>query len=313
MAITTTASTSPPSAESAAMRNVFSRMAARTAANPGMGLESMRDMLESMYALTAEPAGVTYEEIVAGTCPSLWCLPLCAAQDRVILYAHGGGFVGNSMHSHRKLAAHLARAAATRALVLDFRLAPEHPFPAQLEDAVTAYRWLVDQGFEPGRIATAGDSAGGNLAISLVLKLRDDGLPLPAAIVAMSPWLDMEASGRGFMLNAANDVFHSREAAAHLAATFLGDGGSPKDPLANPLYADPAGLPPVHMSYGGFETFRDDSERFAAIAGPAGVDVTLDLADGMQHDYMMMAGRAPEADQVIARISKWLRPKLGLD
>ena len=313
MAITTTASTTPPSAESSAMRNVFSRMATRTAANPEMDLESMRDMLESMYALTAEPAGVTYEEVMAGTRPSLWCLPLDAAQDRVILYAHGGGFLGNSMHSHRKLAAHLAGAAGTRALVLDFRLAPEHPFPAQLEDAVIAYRWLLDQGFEPGHIATAGDSAGGNLAISLVLKLRDDGLPLPAAIVAMSPWLDMEVSGHGFTANAANDAFLSREVVAHLAATFLGNGGSPEDPLANPLHADPAGLPPVHMSYGGSETLRDDPERFAAIAGPAGVDVTLDLAEGMQHDYMMMAGRAPEADQVIARISKWLRPKLGLD
>jgi epsilon-lactone hydrolase len=313
MGITTTASTSPPSAESEAMRNVFSTMTMRTAANPEMDLESMRDMLESMYALTAEPAGVTYEEVVAGKRPSLWCLPLDAAQDRVILFAHGGGFMGNSMHSHRKLAAHLARAAGTRALVFDFRLAPEHPFPAQLEDAVTAYRWLLDQGFEPGRIATAGDSAGGNLAISLVLKLRDDGLPLPAAIVAMSPWLDMEVSGQGFTVNAANDAFLSREVVAHLAATFLGNGGSPKDPLANLLYADPAGLPPVYMSYGGFEALRDNSERFAAIAGPAGVDVTLDLADGMQHDYMMMAGRAPEADQVIVRISKWLRPKLGLD
>ena len=170
-------------------------MTDRLAANPEMDLPTLRAMLEELAVQAAEPTDVTYEEVDAGGRPALWCIPLGAATDRVILYTHGGGFVSNTMHSHRKLAGHLAKAAGVRSLVIDYRLAPEHPFPAQLDDAVAAYHWLLDQGIEADHIATAGDSAGGNLATSVVLKLRDDGVPLPAAIVALSPWYDMECDG----------------------------------------------------------------------------------------------------------------------
>lgn len=282
------------------------------AAQPDMDLAALRDMLDGLSVLAKEPADVTYEEVVAGGRPALWCIPAGAGQDRVLLYAHGGAFMANSMHSHRKLAAHVAKAAGARALVVDFRLAPEHPFPAQLDDATAAYRWLLGQGIEPAHIATVGDSGGGNLAVTLVLKLRDEGLPRPAAIAGMSPWFDMEASGEGFDANAANDAFLARPVVQNLAATFLGESGSPADPLANPLYADLAGLPPVYLSYGGYETLRDNAERFAVLARHAGVQVSLELSAGMQHDYPLMAGRAPEADRTIANIGHWLRPRLGL-
>ncbi|MHA6797284.1 alpha/beta hydrolase (plasmid) [Pseudonocardia bannensis] len=301
-----------PSPQSDALRARFLAMAARKAANPEMDLPTMRDMQEALHLETAEPEGVSYAEVSAGGVPALWCQPDGAVPDRVLLYLHGGGFVTNSMHSHRKLAAHVAKAAGVRALVLDYRLAPEHPFPAQLEDAVAAYRWLLAQGLRAEHIATAGDSAGGNLATSVVLKLREEGEPLPAAIVGFSPWYDLECLGKTLDTNAATDVLVQRAELEMLVPMFLGENGSPSDPLANPLRADPTGLPPMFLTAGDHETLQDDAERFAEQATAAGVDVTVEIAPGMQHIYPLMAGRAPEADAVIAGVAAWVRPKLGL-
>jgi monoterpene epsilon-lactone hydrolase len=301
-----------PSTESDALRAHFQSMADRTAANPEMDLSTLRGILEELHQRAAEPTGVTYEEVDAGGRPALWCIPVDGTDDRVILYTHGGGFVVNTMDSHRKVAAHLAKATGARALVLDYRLAPEHPFPAQLDDAVAAYTWLLDQGIEAGHIATAGDSAGGNLATALVLKLRDDGVALPAAIVGFSPWYDMECVGKTLETNAATDAFVQREVVQNMAAMFLGDHGSVTDPLANPLHADPTGLPPMYLTAGDKETLQDNAERFADMARNAGVDVTLEITEGMQHIHPVMAGRAPEADATIANVGQWLRPKLGL-
>ncbi|WP_335981166.1 alpha/beta hydrolase [Streptomyces sp. CA2R106] len=301
-----------PSPESDALRAALKSMADRMRDRPDMDLPTLRDMMDELQAQSAEPTGVTYEEVEAGGRPALWCTPLGSATDRVILFLHGGAFVANSKDTHRKFAAHLAKATGCRALVIDYRLAPEHPFPAQLEDAVAVYRDLLRTGVEPGRIAVAGDSGGGGLATSTVLKLRDDHDPLPAGIVAVSPWYDMEATGETFDTNAAHDVFASRPTTLALAAMFLGEHGSPTDPLANPLYADATGLPPVYLTCGGYETMRADAERFARLATHAGVDVTLEVGEGMQHIYPLMAGRAPEADRTVANIARWLRPKLGL-
>ena len=301
-----------PSTESESLRTHFQSMSDRLAANPEMDLPTLRAMLEELAVQAAEPTDVTYEEVDAGGRPALWCIPLGAATDRVILYTHGGGFVSNTMHSHRKLAGHLAKAAGVRSLVIDYRLAPEHPFPAQLDDAVAAYHWLLDQGIEAAHIATAGDSAGGNLATSVVLKLRDDGVALPAAIVALSPWYDMECDGPTLDSNADTDALVQRPVVQNMATMFLGESGSRTDPLANPLHADATGLPPIYLTAGTHETLQDNAERFADIAKNANVDVTLELADGMQHVHPFMAGRAPEADTTIANIGEWLRPKLGL-
>ncbi|HEY2206279.1 MAG TPA: alpha/beta hydrolase [Pseudonocardia sp.] len=300
------------STESDALRDHFRSMTERMAAQPDMDLTTLRSMLEELHVRAAEPTGVTYEEVIAGGRPALWCIPVDGADDRAILYTHGGGFVSNTMDSHRKIAGHLARAAGCRALVLDYRLAPEHPFPAQLSDAVAAYRWLLDQGFEAGHLATAGDSAGGNLATSTVLKLRADGLPPPAAIVALSPWYDMECDGPTLESNAATDTFITRDVVRLMSTMFLGSAGSPTDPLANPLRSDPTGLPPVYLTCGSHETLQDNAERFADLARNAGVEVTLEVGEGMQHVYPFMAGRAPEADRTIDAIGRWLRPRLGL-
>ena len=300
-----------PSTESAALKKHFQSMTDRMTANPTMDLLTLRTMLEELHERAAEPTGVTYEEVQAGGRPALWASPIGGAADRVIVYFHGGGFVTGSMDSHRKLAGHLAKATGCRALVPHFRLAPENPFPAQLEDAVAVYRWLLDADIKPGHIATAGDSAGGNLATSVVLKLRQDGVALPAAIVAFSPWYDMESSGKSMDTNAATDAFVSRAVSQNMAAMFLG-GHSAKDPLANPLYADPTGLPPMYVTFGTHETLQDCAERFAATAKKAGVDITVEHSEGMQHVYPFMAGRAPEANRTIASVGRWLRPRLGL-
>jgi monoterpene epsilon-lactone hydrolase len=225
---------------------------------------------------------------------------------------HGGGFVVGSTASHRKLAGHLAKAVGARALVVEYRRAPEHPFPAQLDDAVTVYRWLLDQGIEPGHIATAGDSAGGNLAISTVLRLREEGLPLPAAILTFSPWLDMKHREKTLESNAGTDALVSRALLEGMSGMFLGGGGNPAHPLANPLYADLAGLPPTYLCAGGHETLLNDSERFHELARAAGADSTLEVVPGMQHVFTCGAGRMPEADAALTAMAAWVRPLLGL-
>lgn len=301
-----------PSTESDALRAHYQSMTDRMAADPGMDLVTLRSMFEELADRAKEPEGVTYAEVDDGEVHGLWCRPVDAADDRVILYTHGGGFVANSSHSHRKLAGHLAKATGVTSFVVEYRRAPEHPFPAQLEDGVTAYRWLVGRGFQPEHIATAGDSAGGNLAIGIPLKLRELGEPLPAAAVAFSPWLDMQHLGKTLDSNAETDAVVSRAVVELMSTMYLGEHGDPTDPLASPLYADPTGLPPLHITAGEHETLLDDSQRFADKALGAGLDVTFTTAPEQQHVYPFMVGRAPEADAAVRDAGDWVRPRLGL-
>lgn len=300
-----------PSKEWAAMRGEFAACAPKTVAavmatHPGIDLRAV----DGIYHLTAEPTDVTYEEGDAAGSAAIWVNPLDCHAERVLVYFHGGGFVSGSKESHRKVAAHLAKAAGVRALVPDYRLAPMHPFPAQLDDARSLYDWLLARGHHPSKIALAGDSAGANIATGLTLALQQDNRPLPGAVVAFSPWYDMEANGPTFESNDAADLAISRQLVRNIAPMYLG-GHSPTDPLANPLYSDPTGLPPMFLTCGSHETLQGSVERFAALARRAGVDVVLDVADGMQHFYQVMAGRVPEADTGIAEVGKWLREKLG--
>lgn len=302
-----------PSTESQYLADIYADWLGRMTADPEMELPALRDLFEEWHLVTIEPTDVTYEDIDADGVPSMWCNPPAGgASDRVVLYTHGGGFVVGSRHTHRKLAGHLAKAIGCRVLVVDYRRAPEHPFPAQLDDCVRVYRWLLAQGIEPGHIATCGDSAGGNLSISIALKLRDDGDPLPAALMPISPWLDMEHKGETLQTNAATDALVQQSVLEGMSGMFLGPDGSPTDPLANPLYADPAGLPPIFMVAGGAETLVDNATRFETNAKRAGVEVRVDIEDGMQHVYPFLAGRAPEGDKSITNFAEWVRPKLGL-
>lgn len=298
-------------AEKNALYDMGSKIAGRLAANPGMDLDSLRLLLEDLQSLASEPTEVSYEEVQAGGIPAIWARPAGAPKDRVILYTHGGGFVTNSASSHRKLAGHLAKHAGVAALVIDYRRAPEHPFPAQIEDAIKAHEWLRAQGFKPEHTAVAGDSAGGNLAISSVLKMRELGMPLPAAVIGFSPWLDMESTGATFETNAATDVFINRDMAMLMAGMYLGKA-SPTDPLANPLHATLDGFPPVFVVAGDAEVLQDDARRFVDKARAAGVDASATYGAGQQHVFQFMAGRSDAADATLAKAAAWVRPHLGL-
>jgi acetyl esterase/lipase len=294
-----------------ALKDRYDSFSARMAADPAMDVATLRNMLDSLSELAAEPTDVTYADLDAGGVPAILATPLRAAPDRVIVYSHGGGCVTGSSHSHRKLAAHLAKATGAHALVVEYRLAPEHPFPAQIEDLLTTHHWLRDNGYAPEHTATAGDSAGANLAITTVLKLRDLGEPLPGAVVAISPWLDLEHLGRTLESNAGSDSFITRDVSDMCAALYLGE--TPRDePLANPLHADLAGMPPMFVCAGDAEALLDNAERIVERARVAGVDTVLHVQIGQQHVYPLMAGRATEADATITDAAAWLRPRLGL-
>lgn len=294
------------------LKSFLRNWAATFAANPDMPLEELRLMFEHWGDVTAEPGGVDYLETDTGGVPALWAVPKGCAEDRVVLCLHGGGYVMSSMYSHRKVYGHLAKAVGCRALIPHYRRAPEHVHPAPVDDAVTAYRWLLGQGIAPGHIALTGDSAGGALAVTTLLRARERNLPMAAATMPLSPWVDMEITGGTLVSNRDKDVLVQKELVEGMAATFLGEGGDRQDPLANLLYADLAGLPPMYIQVGADETLLDDSRRLADRARKAGVDVRLDAVPEMQHVFHFAAGHAPEADDAIRRLAEWVRPKLGL-
>lgn len=296
-----------PSAEAGFLRALYQTWSERMAANPALTIADLRGLFDEWQQPTREPEGVTYKsETVAGV-EALWALPLDADPQKVILYTHGGGFAVGSAASHRKLAGHLAKHLGVTALVLDYRRAPEHPFPAQLEDATAVYRELLARDFKAHNITTSGDSAGGNLAIATVLKLRDDGVALPGAVIAFSPWLDMEHVGKTLQTNAATDALVSKAVLEAMSGMFLGEQGSRTNPLANPLKANYTGFPRLYLNAGSQETLLDNATDLAGIAKAAGVDVTLSVVDGMQHVFPFLAGRAVEADDELRRIAKWFK------
>jgi acetyl esterase/lipase len=294
------------------LKTFMRNWAAILAARPDMPLDELRAVFEHWGDVTAEPGGVDYIEVDADGVLALWAAPKGCAQDRVVLCLHGGGYVTASMYTHRKVYGHLAKAIGCRALIPHCRRAPEHVHPAPVDDAVTAYKWLLDQGIASGHLALAGDSAGGALAVTTLLRARERNLPMPAATMPLSPWVDMEITGDSLASNREKDVLVQKEVVEIMAATFLGDGGNRRDPLANPLYADLKGLPPMYIQVGGDETLLDDSRWLADRAKAAGVDVKLEIFPEMQHVFHFAAGNAPEADEAIHKLAEWVRPKLGL-
>jgi monoterpene epsilon-lactone hydrolase len=306
--MTTAPSARPPgtSAESEALRALYADWTELIATTPGLTTRLFRSIFDEWHQPTREPEDVTYREETVGGVPGVWTLPAGADTAKVLLYTHGGGFAVGSAASHRKLAAHVAKALGVTAFVLDYRRAPEHPHPAQVEDGVAAFTALVERGIAPADITTIGDSAGGNLAIAIPLALREQGLPLPGHVIAFSPWLDMENSGETLVTNDATDALISVPLLEGMIAGVLADGAiDPKTPLANPLYADFTGFPRLYVNAGSAESLVDNATRVAAKAEAAGVDVTLSIAEGMQHVFPFLAGHAPEANAELAALAKW--------
>jgi acetyl esterase/lipase len=258
------------------------------------------------------PEGVTGQPAEVAGVPGEWIQAEGAADDSAVLYLHGGGYVAGSVDSHRNLTGHLAKAMGCRIFAADYRLAPEHPHPAPVEDATAAYRAMVAQGMDPARLAVAGDSAGGGLTVATLLALRDAGDLLPAAAVAISPWVDLEATGDSATTRAAADPMVSAESLHVIAGLFLGADGDPRDPLAAPLHADLSGLPPMLIHVGDAEVLLDDATRLAAKVTDAGGEATLEVWPDMVHVWHLSAGYVPESDQAIARIAEFTRPLVGL-
>ncbi|MCX8072806.1 MAG: alpha/beta hydrolase [Candidatus Binatia bacterium] len=272
-------------------------------------VQEMRAGLEAMAQMSVLPADVEMSSVEAEGVPAAWVVVPESEAHRVVLYLHGGGYVIGSIRTHRDLAQRIARAARARVLLIDYRLAPEHPHPAAVEDSTQAYRWLLRQGFEPAAMAVAGDSAGGGLTVATLVALRDAGDPLPAAAVCLSPWVDLEGLGESMTTKADVDPMVQREPLLRMAAMYLG-GKDPRTPLAAPLYADLKGLPPLLIQVGTAETLLDDSMRLAERARAAGVDVTLEPWEDMIHVWQAFASMLPEGQQAIDRIGEFLRQRL---
>jgi acetyl esterase/lipase len=269
-------------------------------------IEEMRAGMEQMMAVPADPA-IQATPVSANGVPAEWVSVPAADEGRVILYLHGGGYVLGSPNTHRDLAGRLARAAGGRALVIDYRLAPEHPFPAAVEDAVTAYRWILDQGTPPAATAIAGDSAGGGLTAATLVAIRERGLPMPAAAVLISPWTDLALTGESMTTRKSIDpMIPGPEGVAFMRDAYLA-GADPKTPLASPLYADLTGLPPLLIQVGTDEVLFDDAIRFDARARAAGVDVTLEPGNGLFHVWHLFAGMLEEGRQALDRAGAFIR------
>jgi phosphinothricin tripeptide acetyl hydrolase len=225
-----------------------------------------------------------------------------------VLYLHGGGFVMGSPVTHRKLAGDISRASGARVLLLDYRLAPEHPNPAATDDGVQAYRWLLEQGVEPGSVAVAGDSAGGGLTVAVLLALRDAGAPMPAAAVCISPWVDMTGEAASITTRAERDPMVGTGDLARFTDWYLAGADAR---ASSPVYADLQGLPPLLIHVGDEEILLDDSVLLAERATAAGVDATLEVWPEMFHVWHVFAGRVPESTAAVEQVGQFLRSQLG--
>ena len=228
----------------------------------------------------------------------------------VMLYFHGGAYVMNSIETHQKLVSGIVSASGIGAIVFDYRMAPEHPFPAAVDDALAAYRALLDEGVPAASIIVGGDSAGGGLSVAMLVSARDAGLPQPAGAVVLSPWTDLEGVGVSMDTNAGVDLMVERATMRAIGDIYLG-GADMRSPLASPIYADLHGIAPLLIHVGGHEVLLDDSTRLAVAAAHAGVEVRLHVFPEMQHVFQTGLGQLPESDDAVARIAAYVREKLG--
>lgn len=250
------------------------------------------------------------EKIDAGGVAAEWVKAPGCTPERAVLYLHGGGYAIGSINTHRRLAYDISAASAAAVLVIDYRLAPEHPYPAAVDDAAAAWRWLLQQGFAPNRLAIAGDSAGGGLTIATLVNLRDQKLSLPACAVAISPWVDLEGVGNSMAARAAQDPMVQKDGLLWMAGMYL-DGRDARTPLAAPLHADLRGLPPILVQVGTAETLLDDSTRIAERLHAAGVEVRLSIWPNMLHVFPLFAPVLSEGRDGCLEIGAFIRSRMA--
>jgi monoterpene epsilon-lactone hydrolase len=274
--------------------------------NPNKTIDEIRRGAESLTKLTGFPSQTRVEKIQLNNISAEWVFANEAREDRAILYLHGGGYNFCSPNTHRALSAYISMASRAKVLLLDYHLAPEHRFPAALEDATLTYRWLLKNGFSDKNIALAGDSAGGGLAIATSVSLRDDGNPPPSSIACISPWTDLTMSGDSIKSHAVIDPMLNLQSMILMASNYIGEN-DPRHPLISPIYANLHGIPPTLIHVGSDEMLLDDSRRMAEKAKGAGVDVTLKIYDKMWHVWHLNAKLMPEAKNAVKEFGSYIR------
>ncbi|MGE3599112.1 MAG: alpha/beta hydrolase [Dehalococcoidia bacterium] len=276
---------------------------------PETSLEQIRREWDALFSDYVPAVKCTATPVSANGVQAEWIVAPGARAGRTILYLHGGGYVLGSITSHRDIIERLSHAARARVLALDYRLAPEHPFPAPVEDALAAYRWLLDQGVAPSSLAISGDSAGGGLALATMLALKTARTPLPACAALMSPWVDMEVLGESMTTKDAVDPMVHRPMVETMVQLFLGNGDR-RNPLANPLYGDFTELPPMIVHSGTRETLLDDAVRVVDKARKAGVDVDYKIWEDQMHVFHIFAARLDEGADAIRELGAFIERHL---
>ena len=271
---------------------------------------SRRRLAAMAKGIPSPPANVTIEPVQAAGIRGEWVIAPNSLANRVILYLHGGAYALGSPSLYRDFAWRFSEAAAAKLLVVDYRLAPEHPFPAALEDAQAVWHWLLSMPLRPDHILIAGDSAGGGLSLATLIALRDSGGDLPAGAVCFSPWTDLSGSGPSLGFNAERDPFLIARLLAQVAALYLGNA-DPGNALVSPVFGDPVGLPPLLIHVGSTEILLSDSARFAKNARAAGVDVTLRIWERMPHIFHLFARYVPEGKRVIKESGDFARERFS--
>jgi epsilon-lactone hydrolase len=256
--------------------------------------------------MTMVPKGVGIEKLNIDGIPSEWIYPSGVKSEKVVLHLHGGGYVTGGINSHQMMCVLMAQTLKMSVLLPEYRLAPEHPFPAALEDSLAVYRWLLAKGHQPGDILLSGDSAGGGLGLAVVLSLRDAGEPLPSALVCMSPWTDLAFTGRSYISNAKAEAVLQENVLREWAACYIGKE-KPDHPLVSPIYADFHGFPPLLIQVGSDEILLDDARMLAEKAKADGVDVTLKIWEGMWHAWQVLGDLIPESRQAFDQFSQFVR------
>lgn len=300
--------TSTPSAIRDQLRRSLIEIAPAFA--PEVPLESVRKTLDSMGSAAEVPEGLDVKRVELAGIRAEWLCTPGSREDQVLLHLHGGGYVMGSFASHRALAGHIAHACGVHAVLPEYRLAPEHPFPAALEDAVACYGELLARGFAPEQIVMVGDSAGGGLTLSTLFVLRDKGEPLPRAAVLLSPFTDLALTGESLVTRADVDPWLYPRMLDPFIRFYLGDGDR-RDPRVSPLYGDLRGLPPMLVHVGDHEILLSDSMRLAERARAQGVDVELEVWPELWHVFHLFAPALPDANEAIAKIGAYVRSRLA--
>lgn len=272
-------------------------------------VEEQRRAFENLAKLSILPSRTDVQPVHVGDVPAEWISVGNTSEEGAVLYLHGGAYTIGSPRTHRDIAARISKAAGVRALLIDYRLAPEHPHPAAVQDVVAAYRWMLEYGLSPHNIAIAGDSAGGGLAIAALVSLRDAGEPLPAAAVCLSPWTDLQGTGESMTTHIDADPFLTPEWLQLMAKHYVANN-DPRMPLISPIHADLHDLPPVLIQVGSDEILLSDSMRLAESARQAGVETTLDVWEGMWHVWHFFAGQMPEGKRGMKIVGTYIRSHL---